>query len=90
MAPAPPPPLQCGLALFPSSPYMHILYADYLISARKDGQGSRVQLTLAAAKHPSTIETWLIYTSQELTKTSKAAAASGLLNGYIEFQRNYK
>lgn len=82
--------LQCGMTLYPSSAYLHILYANYLISARKDGQGSRIQLQLASSKRPNFIESWMIYASKELTKNFKASGTGLDLHGYIEFQRNYK
>lgn len=33
--------LQCGMARFPNNPYMLIMYANFMLEARKDGQVSR-------------------------------------------------
>ncbi len=44
--------LQAGMARFPNSPLLLILHANYLIEVRKDVQGSRTQLQLAAKSNP--------------------------------------
>jgi hypothetical protein len=70
---------------------MFILYANFLIEARKDGQGARTNLQLASKNSPNLIDRYFIYASQELSKTLKSEQQGGYdLSGYVEFQRNYK
>jgi hypothetical protein len=83
--------LQAGLESFQSNPSMFILYANFLIEARKDGQGARTNLQLASKNSPDLIDRYFIFASQELSKQLKSEQQGGYdLSGYVEFQRNYR
>ena len=59
------PHVQAGLAMLPDSVYLHIVYSNFLIEVRKDGQGARTNLQLASKNSPSILERYAIYASQE-------------------------
>ena len=82
--------LRCGMARFPANPAMYVMYANFLIEARKDGQASRTQLQLAVKNSPGAVERYFIYVSQELAKKLKSEGDGLDLMGYVEFQRNYR
>jgi len=59
------------MARMPSNPALLILYANYLIEARKDGQAARTQLQLAQKANPSILDNYNIYVVQQLAKQLK-------------------
>lgn len=69
---------------------MLLLYANFLVEVRKDGQSARTQLQLAVKHNPTIIERYFIYVTGELVKGLKAEGAGMDLLGYVEFQRNYR
>lgn len=82
--------LQCGMARFPGSPFMLILYANFLIEVRKDAQSARTQLQLAAKSNPDIAEKYFIYAGQQVARSLKTEGVALDLMGYVEFQRNYR
>lgn len=63
--------LQCGMARMPNSPALLVMYASFLIEARKDGQAARTQLQLAQKAAPSLLDNYNIYVAQQLAKQLK-------------------
>lgn len=63
--------LQCGMARLPNNPSLLVMYASFLIEARKDGQASRTQLQLAQKASPSLLDNYTIYVTQQLAKQLK-------------------
>jgi hypothetical protein len=55
----------------PNSPSLLVMYASFLIEARKDGQASRTQLQLAQKASPSLLDNYAIYVTQQLAKQLK-------------------
>lgn len=47
-------------------------YANFLLSAKKDGQAARTQLQLAAQSSPTWLQRYFIYVSQEYAKKIKS------------------
>jgi len=82
--------LQCGMARFPNTPFLLVMYANFLLETRKDGQAARTQVQLAQKNSPTFIDRYFIYVSQELAKRLKNDGDTLDLMGYIEFQRNYR
>jgi hypothetical protein len=83
--------LQCGMVLLPNNAYILIMYANFLIEVRKDGQGARTHLQLASKNNPSLIESYAIYACSEQLKKLKDGADGGMdMAAYLEFQRNYR
>lgn len=78
------------MARFPACPSWLLLYANFLLSARNDGQGARTQLQLAIKANPNILERYFIYVGGEMAKKVKAEGAALDLLGYVEFQRNYR
>ena len=54
------PRLQAGLATFPNSPQLLILYGNFLMEVRKDGPASRAQLQLVAKQTPNFVERYQV------------------------------
>lgn len=77
------PVLQCGMARLPSSPSLLVMYASFLIEARKDGQGARTQLQLAQKASPSLLDNYNIYVAQQLSKQLKRGGARVLCSWQI-------
>lgn len=67
-----------------------LLYANFLIEVRKDGQGARTQLQLAAKNNPTFIDRYFIYVGGELAKKMKTEGVGLDLLGYVDFRRNYR
>jgi hypothetical protein len=63
--------MQCGMARMPNNPSLLVMYASFLIEARKDGQASRTQLQLAQKASPSLLDNYTIYVTQQLAKQLK-------------------
>lgn len=42
-------PPQAGMAYFPNTPALHLLYANYLLHVKADGPASRTQLQVCSA-----------------------------------------
>lgn len=55
---SPPPPPQCGMARFPNESILLIVYANFVISVRKDAQAGRTQLQLAQKGNPGGWVRW--------------------------------
>ena len=43
------------MRMFPNNPYLHILYANFLLEVRKDGPAARTQLQLASKHSPNLV-----------------------------------
>lgn len=69
---------------------MLLLYANFLVEVRKDGQGARTQLQLAAKNNTNIVERYFIYVTSEMVKSLKSEGVGLDLLGYVEFQRNYR
>eukprot|EP00879_Flechtneria_rotunda_P013062 GHRR01013642.1.p1 GENE.GHRR01013642.1~~GHRR01013642.1.p1 ORF type:complete len:1083 (+),score=308.01 GHRR01013642.1:2122-5370(+) len=83
--------LKCGMAHQLSNPVLLIMYANFLIEVRKDGQGARTQLQLAQKASPSWLDNFNVFVASELAKKLNREGDSGLdLMGYVEFQRNFR
>ncbi len=48
--------IKAGMQTFPKSPFLLILYANFLLEVRKDGPASRTQLQLASKLAPGLVE----------------------------------
>ncbi|KAG2441028.1 hypothetical protein HXX76_003881 [Chlamydomonas incerta] len=83
--------IKAGLQSMPSSPFLYILYANFLLEVKKDGPASRTQLQLAAKHGPSFIERYQIFCTGEASKRLKDSQDGGMdLQAYIEFRRNFR
>ncbi|EFJ46271.1 hypothetical protein VOLCADRAFT_93382 [Volvox carteri f. nagariensis] len=83
--------IRAGMLTFPNSPFLNVMYANYLLSVRKDGPAARTQLQLAAKHGPSLVERYQIYCTLESSKRLKDSQDGGMdLQAYIEFRRNFK
>lgn len=60
--------LQCGMARFPNDPTLLVMYANYLLDVKKDGQAARTQLQLAQKASPSLLQGYSMYAAQRLAK----------------------
>jgi hypothetical protein len=56
------------MARLPNNPSLLVMYASFMIEARKDGQAARTQLQLAQKASPSTLDNYSIYVAQQLAK----------------------
>lgn len=63
--------MQCGMARLPNNPSLHVMYASFMIEARKDGQAARTQLQLAQKASPSLLDNYNIFVAQQLAKQLK-------------------
>ncbi|GLI70439.1 hypothetical protein VaNZ11_015349 [Volvox africanus] len=83
--------IRAGMLTFPNSPFLYVLYANFLLEVRKDGPAARTQLQLAAKHGPSLLERYQIYCTMEASKRLKDGRDGGMdLQAYIEFRRNFK
>lgn len=71
--------LQCAMARMPNNPALLIMFTNYLIEVRKDGQGARTQLQLAQKAAPSLLDQFNICRAQQLAKLLKKGTACTLL-----------
>nr|ACF39778.1 PAS domain sensory protein FXL1 [Chlamydomonas reinhardtii] len=83
--------IKAGMQLFPNHPYLHILYANFLLEVRKDGPAARTQLQLASKHSPGIIYRYQIFCTGEASKRLKDSQDGGMdLQAYIEFRRNFR
>ncbi|KAG2443480.1 hypothetical protein HXX76_001833 [Chlamydomonas incerta] len=83
--------IKAGMQLFPNHPYLHILYANFLLEVRKDGPAARTQLQLASKHSPGIIYRYQIFCTGESSKRLKDSQDGGMdLQAYIEFRRNFR
>ncbi|KAG2443202.1 hypothetical protein HYH02_009279 [Chlamydomonas schloesseri] len=83
--------IKAGMQLFPAHPYLHILYANFLLEVRKDGPAARTQLQLASKNSPGIIYRYQIFCTGESSKRLKDSQDGGMdLQAYIEFRRNFR
>ena len=66
---------QAGMQLFPNHPYLHILYANFLLEVRKDGPAARTQLQLASKHSPGIIYRYQVSEPGGILETVRAHAA---------------
>ena len=59
------------MARMPNNPALLVMYASFMIEARKDGQAARTQLQLAQKANPNVLDTYNIYVAQQLAKQLK-------------------
>lgn len=52
---------QVGMAKFPDSTAILLLYANYIIHVRKEPRSARTQLQLAAKHEPGVVERYMIF-----------------------------
>jgi len=74
--------LQCGMARMPN-PALLVIYASFLIEARKDGQAARTQLQLAQKASPSILDNYNIYVAQQLSKQLKRGEKYAVRSGSL-------
>jgi hypothetical protein len=84
-----------GLQQFPISPFMRIVYANFLIVCREQMQSGWAQLELARKMHPNLSYRFSIFTWEQEHKQKAATSSTGNnaatdLVSYVEFQKNYK
>ncbi len=86
-----PPVPQCGMAVFPNNVFLLVVYANFVLEARKDGPAARTQLQLALKAGPSTLQRYQIFSTIENSKRLKDGQEGQLdLQSYVEFKRNYR
>lgn len=68
--------LQCGMARLPNNPSLRVMYANYLIEVRKDGQAARTQMQLAQKANPSVLESYSIFVVHQVAKQLKTSELS--------------
>lgn len=84
-----------GLQQFPNSPFMRIVYANFLIVCREQMQSGWAQLELARKMHPNLSYRFSLFTWEQEHKQKAATSSTGNntatdLVSYVEFQKNYK
>lgn len=52
--------IKAGMLAFPNKPFLHILYANFLLAVKKDGPGSRTHLQLAGRHAPTLVERYQV------------------------------
>ncbi|GLI61938.1 hypothetical protein VaNZ11_004468 [Volvox africanus] len=83
--------IKAGMQVFPNTPFLLILYANFLLEVRKDGPASRTQLQQASRHSPTLIERYQIFCTGESSKRLKDSQECGMdLQAYIEFRRNIR
>ncbi|KXZ48850.1 hypothetical protein GPECTOR_25g435 [Gonium pectorale] len=83
--------IKAGMQTFPNSAHLLILYANFVLEARRDGPAARTQLQLAGKASPNLVERYQIFCTNEASKRLKDSAEGGMdLQAYIEFKRNYR
>ncbi|GFR45040.1 hypothetical protein Agub_g6410 [Astrephomene gubernaculifera] len=83
--------LQAGMQVYPDAPFLHILYANFLLEVRKDGPAARTHLQLASKHTPTLVERYQVYCTMEASKRQKDSQDGGMdLQAYIEFRRNFR
>lgn len=80
--------------MMPTSPYIHIVYANFLIEVRHNNQNGWVQLEKARKLSPNLSFQFSIFTREQEHKQKAAAGSSGEqsvdLVSYVEFQKNFR
>ena len=78
----------------PKSPYLHIVYSNFLIEVRHNHQSGWSHLEQAKKLNLNLSFQFSIFTRQQESKQQSAAGSSGEasvdLVSYVEFQKNYK
>ncbi|KAG2443224.1 hypothetical protein HYH02_009297 [Chlamydomonas schloesseri] len=83
--------IKAGMQLFPTDPFLLILYANFLLEVRKDGPAARTQLQLALKHMPTLVQRYQIFCTGEASKRLKDSQDGGMdLQAYIEFRRNFR
>ncbi|KAG2443479.1 hypothetical protein HXX76_001832 [Chlamydomonas incerta] len=83
--------IKAGMRMFANNPYLHILYANFLLEVRKDGPAARTQLQLASKHSPNLVYRYQIFCTGEASKRLKDSQDGGMdLQAYIEFRRNFR
>lgn len=84
--------LKCGMVIFPRSVMLCVLYANFLIEIRKDGQSARTYLGTAKKNAPNLLDRYCIYACNELSQQLKDTTEGGMMDmvQFVEFQRNYR
>lgn len=59
------------MARMPNNPSLLVIYANFLIEVRKDGQAARTQMQLAQKANPTLLDNYNIYVAQQLAKLLK-------------------
>ncbi len=79
------------MAVFPNNVFLLVVYANFVLEARKDGPAARTQLQLALKAGPSTLQRYQIFSTIENSKRLKDGQEGQLdLQSYVEFKRNYR
>jgi hypothetical protein len=63
--------IKCGMARMGNNASLLVMYASFMIEAKKDGQAARTQLQLAQKANPSLLDNYNIYVAQQLAKQLK-------------------
>ncbi|KAG2445381.1 hypothetical protein HXX76_000003 [Chlamydomonas incerta] len=83
--------IRAGQTYFPNSPFLLLLYANFVLEVRKDGPAARTQLQLAGKQNPNIVERYQIFCTNETSKRLKDSQDGGMdLQAYIEFKRNFR
>ncbi|KAG2449446.1 hypothetical protein HYH02_005593 [Chlamydomonas schloesseri] len=86
--------IRAGIALFPTSAYAHILYANFLIEVQSLYQAGQSQLMAARKLTPNFLERYALFMRQQQhmqrAHTSTTGESAVDLVTYVEFQRNYR
>lgn len=59
------------MARLPNNPSLLVMFASFVIEARKDGQAARTQLQLAQKSASSLLDNYNVYVAQQLSKQLK-------------------
>jgi hypothetical protein len=84
--------------MMPDSPYLHIVYSNFLIEVRHNLTSGWGHLEAAKRAGPNLSHQFSIFTRQQQHKQQSAAGGGGGggegeavdLVSYVEFQKNYK
>ncbi len=79
------------MAVYPNTPMLLILNANFVMEVRKDGPASRTQLQIASKHTPTLVERYQIFCTIENSKALRDNQDGGMdLQAYVEFKRNYR
>ncbi|PNW79942.1 hypothetical protein CHLRE_08g373200v5 [Chlamydomonas reinhardtii] len=83
--------IRAGQTYFPNSPFLLLLYANFVLEVKRDGPAARTQLQLAGKQNPNIVERYQIFCTNETSKRLKDSQDGGMdLQAYIEFKRNFR
>ncbi|GFR46156.1 hypothetical protein Agub_g7683, partial [Astrephomene gubernaculifera] len=83
--------IKAGMQVFPNSPFLLILYANFMLEVHKDGPAARTQLQLAGKQAPGLVEKYQVFCTNEASKRLKDSQEGGMdMQAYIEFKRNFR